>query len=68
VFVPETVLEEPRVISSYDDVHERVAREVRDQIDAMTGRSVDLDVDFPLKEGENAAVTLTNEIGAVLPL
>jgi len=66
VFVPDTVLEELREIASYDDDHGTAARAVLDQTDAMTVRSVDLDAEFPLDDGENAAVTLANEIDSSL--
>jgi len=66
VFVPDTVLEELREISSYDDDHGTAARAVLDQADAVTVQSVDLDAEFPLDDGENAVVTLANEIDATL--
>lgn len=68
VVVPVVVLEELEEIASYDDVHGRAAAAVLDRTDTFTTRSVDLDAEFPLDDGENAAVTLANEQGAALLL
>ena len=37
-----------------------------DRADSFTTRSVDLDTEFPLDDGENAAVTLANGLNATL--
>ena len=66
VVVPAAVIEELREIASYDDAHGRAATVVLDQIDTLETRSVDLDAEFPLDDGENAAVTLANELDAEL--
>lgn len=66
VVVPTAVVEELREIASYDDVHGRAATTVLDRDSAFETRSVDLDADFPLEDGENAAVTLANDIDAAL--
>lgn len=66
VVVPTAVIEELREIASYDDVHGRAATTVLDRTDALDTRSVDLDTTFPLDDGENAAVTLANELEAAL--
>lgn len=66
VFVPEVVVTELRETASYDDVHARAADAVLDRADALTVRSVALDASFPLDDGENAGVTLANEIDADL--
>ncbi|SIS21556.1 YlaK family protein [Natronorubrum thiooxidans] len=66
VVVPVAVIEELREIASYDDAHGRAATVVLDQTDTLETRSVDLDADFPLDDGENAAVTLANELDAEL--
>ncbi|MBX0288490.1 hypothetical protein EGH22_19345 [Halomicroarcula sp. F28] len=66
VVVPTAVVEELREIASYDDTHGRAAATVLNHTDKFGTRSVDLDVDFPLDDGENAAVTLANEIDAAL--
>jgi predicted nucleic acid-binding protein len=68
VVVPARVIEELREIVLYDDVHGRAAGTVLDRADAFDTRSVDLDAEFPLDDGENAAVTLANELGAALLL
>ncbi|MCU4754360.1 hypothetical protein OB919_20690 [Halobacteria archaeon AArc-curdl1] len=66
VAVPAAVIEELREIASYDDAHGRTATAVLDQTDTFEIRSVDLDAEFPLDDGENAAVTLANERNAAL--
>ncbi|GAB7095200.1 hypothetical protein JCM30237_23530 [Halolamina litorea] len=67
VFLPETVVGELRDIASYDDGHGAAARAVLDRAN-YTVRAVDLDAEFPLDDGENAAVTLANETDAELLL
>ena len=64
--VPDTVVEELREIAEHDDVHGRAARTVLDRADAFRTEAVDLDAEFPLDDGENAAVTLANDIDADL--
>jgi len=66
VVVPTAVIDELQEIASYDDVHGHAASAVLDRVDAFTTRSVDLDAEFPLDDGENAAVTLANNLEAAL--
>lgn len=66
--MPTAVIEELREIASYDDVHGRAATIVLDRTAAFETRSVNLDDEFPLDDGENAAVTLANELDATLLL
>lgn len=66
VFVPDEVIEELREIASYDDEHGQAATVVLERTDELTVQSVDFDAEFPLDDGENAAVTLANEINAAL--
>ncbi len=68
VVVPATVIDELREIASYDDTHGRGATAALDRADDFDTRSVTLDVEFPLDDGENAAVTLANELDAALLL
>lgn len=68
VVVPDAVVDELREVASYDDAHGRAATAVLDRIDAVSTRSVDLDAQFPLDDGENAAVTLANDLDAELLL
>ncbi len=68
VSVPTAVIDELQEIASYDDVHGNAASAVLAQADAFTTQSVDLDSEFPLDDGENAAVTLANELDAALLL
>ena len=66
VVVPTAVIDELREIASYDDVHGHAASAVLDRADSFTTQSVTLDAEFPLDDGENAAVTLANDLGAAL--
>ncbi len=68
VAVPEIVVTELHEVASYDDVHGNGAGQVLDQIDDLSVRAVDLDSEFPLDDGENAAVTLANEDDASILL
>lgn len=68
VVVPTTVVDELREIASYDDEHGRAATVVLGQTEAFETRAVSLDAEFPLDDGENAAVTLANELDAGLLL
>jgi len=68
VVVPTAVIDELREIASYDDVHGHAASAVLDQAELFTTRSADLDAEFPLDDGENAAVTLANALEAALLL
>jgi len=66
VFVPIEVLKELKEVASYNDIHAQAATAVCDRTAELTIQSVDLDAEFPLDDGENAAVTLANEIDAEL--
>ena len=66
VVVPTAVIEELQEIASYDDAHAHAASAALDQAELFATRTVDLDAEFPLDDGENAAVTLANELDAAL--
>jgi predicted nucleic acid-binding protein len=68
VIIPAAVIVELEEIASYDDIHGRGATTVLDRRDSFETRAVDLDVEFPLDDGENAAVTLANDLDAALLL
>ncbi len=68
VVVPAAVIAELRETASYDDVHGRAASIVLDRTEEFTTQSIDLDAQFPLDDGENAAVTLANNLDASLLL
>lgn len=68
VIIPTVVVEELRETASYDDAHGCAATAALDRTGAISIRSVDLDAAFPLDDGENAAVTLANELDAALLL
>lgn len=68
VLVPDVVVDELHEVASYDDDHGRAAERVLDRMAAVSTRSVELDAEFPLDDGENAAVSLANEIAADLLL
>lgn len=66
VLIPEPVVEELEEMSSYDDAHGRAAETVLDRGNDLTVEWVALDEKFPLDDGENAAVTLANDVEAEL--
>ena len=68
VSIPAVVITELEEIASYDDTHGRGATTVLDRTEEFEIRSVDLDAEFPLDEGENAAVSLSNEADAAVLL
>ncbi|MFC6991832.1 hypothetical protein ACFQH3_08725 [Haladaptatus sp. GCM10025707] len=65
ILLPEQVIDELTETASYDDPSGEAAQAVLDRQAAFDVRSVDLDETFPLDDGENAAVTLANEVEAV---
>ncbi|GGN24367.1 hypothetical protein [Halarchaeum nitratireducens] len=66
VHVPTIVVDELRESASYADAHGNAATAVLDREDAVSVTAVTLDADFPLDDGENAAVTLANDLDAAL--
>jgi hypothetical protein len=64
VAVPGQVLDELEAIAQYEDDHARAAQAVLDEQDRIAVHDVELDPEFPLDDGENAAIQLTDEIGA----
>lgn len=65
VVVPAHVVDELTETASYEDTSGAAAQAVLDRRSTFDVRSVELDETFPLDDGENAAVTLANEIDAV---
>ncbi|WP_115865387.1 hypothetical protein [Halorussus litoreus] len=59
--VPETVVTELEEVAAYDDEHAQAAQRVLNQTDDIEIGEVSLDSEFPLDDGENAAVTLAND-------
>ncbi|MFC7137627.1 hypothetical protein [Halobaculum litoreum] len=68
ILVPSVVVDELQEVASYDDDHGRAASRVLDRMEAFPTRPVELDAEFPLDDGENAAVTLANAEDADLLL
>lgn len=68
VHLPVRVEAELREVASYDDADTRAAKAALAALGASTVDPVDLDESFPLDEGENAAVTLANDVDADLLL
>ena len=64
VLIPEQVVSELRDTATFDDAAAAGAAAVLDRRDAFTIQAVELDAAFPLDDGENAAVTLANELAA----
>jgi len=68
VVIPTAVITELREVAAYDDSHGRAATTVLDRTESVEIQSVALDTEFPLDDGENAAVTLANDRDAALLL
>lgn len=64
VAVPEQVIDELEETAAYDDASARGARNALDRRTKFETHSVVLDETFPLDDGENAAVTLANDLEA----
>ncbi|MFC7081399.1 hypothetical protein [Halorussus caseinilyticus] len=64
VAVPEVVVTELREVAAYDDAQARSAGRLLDRTDELSTADVSLDADFPLDDGENAAVELANDRNA----
>lgn len=64
VAVPEQVIDELDDVARYEDDHADAAQAVLDERDRITTHDVDLDPDFPLDDGENAAIQLAEAIEA----
>lgn len=64
VCIPERVVSELQETASYDDRSGDAAQAVLDRRSAFSVRAANLDADFPLDDGENAAVTLANDLDA----
>lgn len=62
-----TVIDELQEINSLDEVHGHVASVGLDQAKTFTTRSVDLDAEFSLDDGDNAAITLVNDLDRLSP-
>ena len=61
VLVPREVVDELEETAEYDDETARAADEALSRLDDNAVRNAELNTDFPLDEGENAAVSLANE-------
>lgn len=68
VVLPAVVVAELRELASYDDAHGEAAATVLDRLSEVEVVPVELDSEFPLDDGENAAVTLANKRDAALLL
>lgn len=68
VHVPTLVVTELEDTAAYEDVHGTAARAVLSRLDTLTITDTSLDASFPLDDGENAAVTLANELQAAMLL
>lgn len=64
VTVPNQVIEELEDIAAYDDRDGTAARAVLESRDRLTVHETEIDPDFPLDKGENAAIQLANRTGA----
>lgn len=66
VLVPATVVEELNEVATYDDAHGRAATTVLERQAQLTTTAVPIATEFPLDDGEHAAVTLANDVDAAL--
>lgn len=66
VVVPAAVIEELNETASFDDLHGQTAERVLNRRGDLTVESVSPAEDFPLDDGENAAVSLANDMGAAI--
>lgn len=64
VVIPEQVVSELRETASYEDRSGDAAEAVLDRLSTFNVRAAELDENFPLDDGENAAVTLANDLEA----
>lgn len=64
VSLPRQVIDELEGIAQYEDDHADAARAVLDEQDRFEIHDVEPDPEFPLDDGENAAVQLTTETDA----
>ncbi|WP_138007132.1 hypothetical protein [Halalkalirubrum salinum] len=64
VYVPEQVVSELQETAVYDDRSGTAAQAVLDRFSAFRVRAAELNEDFPLDDGENAAVSLANDLDA----
>jgi predicted nucleic acid-binding protein len=64
IVVPEHVVSELQETASYEDDSGRAAQAVLDNRSVFDVRATELDETFPLDDGENAAVTLANDLDA----
>lgn len=62
VGIPEQIVSELRETASYEDRSGYAAQAVLDRLPKFDVRATELDEDFPLDDGENAAVTLCNDL------
>ena len=66
VLVPREVVNELEDVASYADAQGQAAEAVLDRRSDLDVCRSDLDADFPLDDGENAAVTLANDTDAAM--
>jgi predicted nucleic acid-binding protein len=64
VIIPEQVVDELRETASYTDISGEAAQAVLDRLFEFDVQTTELDENFPLDKGENAAVTLANDLDA----
>lgn len=64
VIIPEQVVDELQETASYTDVSGKAAQAVLNRLFEFDVQTTELDENFPLDAGENAAVTLANDLDA----
>ena len=64
VCIPEQVVSELQQTAAYEDCSGNAADAVLDRLSEFSVRAAKLEEDFPLDDGENAAVSLANDLDA----
>jgi predicted nucleic acid-binding protein len=59
--IPEVVVTELEDVAAYDDEHAQAARRVLERSNGIDIEQVPFDSEFPLDNGENAAITMAND-------
>jgi predicted nucleic acid-binding protein len=66
VLVPDAVMAALEAVAAHEDAHGQAARRVLASASQVSSVPVSIDREFPLDDGEHAAVTLANDVEAEL--
>lgn len=65
IAVPYQVIDELEEIAQYTDEYAQAAKAVLDEQDQIAIHEINLDPEFPLDDGENTAIQLSEEVGTM---